>query len=423
MKKFVMALIISIFLMTAPNVQANSTSGDVSYLTLFDEICGLVEERFHDPVIVRGEFQTIKKETRQKIHDISTQHDFSEEVNHMLKRLGTSHTYYLSPRDYEYYHLAAVFSPLEAIKTLFHHRKVMYPSVGIITENLDGHVFIVSVLPGSKAEKAGLLSGDEIMGVNGKPYQTIDSLTDNVDKEVDFEIKRDVSGPGRTISVKPVMINPKKEMLEAEENSIRVIESQGKKIGYIHIYSYAGEEYHEAFLSAILWGPLRDADALIIDLRYGLGGADPAYLNVFNPDVPVITWKDNTGQTGRFDSQWRKPAVYLVNKASRSGKEILAFGARKFHLATVIGERTAGAVVGGSLFPLSNGDLLYLAVRSSEIDGVNLEGVGVAPDIEVPMDIRYSRGKDPQLMRAIDHLVKKLASPKKEKTGGPAGNG
>ena len=102
--------------------------------------------------------------------------------------------------------------------------------------------------------------------------------------------------------------------------------------------------------------------------------------------------------------------MFLVNAASRSGKEILAFGAQKYQLATVIGERTAGAALGATLFPLSNGDLLYLAGRSSVIDGVNLEGVGVTPDIEVPMDIRYCAGKDVQLERAIDYLVEMLQS-------------
>lgn len=101
--------------------------------------------------------------------------------------------------------------------------------------------------------------------------------------------------------------------------------------------------------------------------------------------------------------------VLLVNKATRSGKEIFAFGAQKYGLATVIGERTAGAVVAGRLFPLPNGDLLYLAVRGSRIDGITLEGVGVVPDIVVPMDIRYRGGSDPQLARALEFLDRRLS--------------
>lgn len=326
----------------------------------------------------------------------------------MLGRLNASHTYYLSPHDTEYYHLAAVFSALPAIQNLFPDQDINYPTVGIITETIENHVFIVSVLPGSVAEQAGLLAGDEIVAVNGEPYQPIDSLKDQVGNQVDFTIKRSFDGNIQTFMLTPVRMNPKVEMLEAEKASIRRIEVQGNTIGYIHIYSYAGQEYHDELISAISWGALKDVDALIIDLRYGLGGADPTYLNIFNPHVPVITAVDNTGKTYSYDPQWRKSAVFLVNHATRSGKEVLAFGAKKYQLATVIGERTAGAVVGARLFPLSNGDLLYLAVRSSEIDGVRLEGVGVAPDIEVPMDIRYCAGKDTQLEHAVEYLTKIL---------------
>jgi carboxyl-terminal processing protease len=334
--------------------------------------------------------------------------DFSAIVNAMLSRLNASHTYYLSPRDYEYYHLAGVFSFLPAVQNLFHQQDILYPTIGIITATIDDRVFIASVLPGSAAEQAGLLSGDEIAAVNGASYQPIDSLKEHVGRQVQFTIRKNPGGKLHTVAVTPMLVNPKTEMLEAEKNSVKLIESHGSKIGYIHIYSYAGVEYHDELIAAISFGALKDADALIIDLRYGLGGADPTYLNIFNPHVPVVTSVDSTGKMSRYDPQWRKPAVYLVNKTSRSGKEILAFGAQKYNLATVIGERTAGAVLAAALYPLSNGDLLYLAGKSCLIDGVNLEGVGVVPDIEVPMDIRYCEGKDVQLERAVDYLVETL---------------
>lgn len=149
-----------------------------------------------------------------------------------------------------------------------------------------------------------------------------------------------------------------------------------------------------------------------LDHRYEVwpGGAWPYYLNLFNRKIPVFSIQRRDGTKDVIDSQWRKPAAYLVNGFSRSGKELLAFGARKYHLATVIGERTSGQTLGGRLFPLSNGDMLFLAVQSCRIDGVDLEGLGVTPDIEVPFDIRYSAGHDPQLEKAIDHLIEQMES-------------
>lgn len=375
----------------------------------YQEICQIVTNNFYKPDIIEKKFPDIKKNYSTKIAQVTNRSEFSAVINEMLGQLKTSHTYYLTPSDYEYYHLGAVFSKIPDIARVFGNREVKYPTVGIITEKIDGSYFIACVLAGSAAEKSGLICGDEIHSVNGMPYSPIESIEKHIGKKVIFSVRRSQNSALLEIPVHPVLINPKKEMLEAEKASVRIIEQEGKKIGYIHIYSYAGMEYHNELVAAISWGKLKDADALIIDLRYGLGGAGPQYLNIFNPDIPIFQTVNRDGKKQTFDSQWRKPAVYLTNKATRSGKELVVFGAKKYRYATVIGEKTAGAATAGRLFPLSNNDLMYLAVKGSEVDGINLEGRGVRPDIEVPRDIRYCQGKDIQMEKSIDYLVKKLA--------------
>ena len=379
-----------------------------SYPELFDEIVGIVEDNFYDPARIERDFPEIEETYRAKLKQVSTREAFSVLINEMLRGLNASHTYYLTPDDYEYYHLGALFSKMPAIHALFDGEEVLYPTVGIITRSIEGRTYVVSVLAGSAAEEAGLLKGDEIVSAGGRPYAPIASLRSSIGEEVAFEIRRSEGAQTSTIGVKPVLLNPKHEMLEAEKASMRTIVHDGKRIGYIHVYSYAGEEYHQALIGAITWGDLKDADALIIDLRYGFGGAWPYYLNIFNPRIPIMKTIDRNGGETIMDSQWRKPAVYLVNGFTRSGKELLAFGAKRYGLATVIGERTAGHVLGGRLFPLSNGDAVFLAVQQYRIDGVDLEGTGVRPDIEVPFDVRYCAGSDPQLDRALGHLVEIL---------------
>jgi carboxyl-terminal processing protease len=98
----------------------------------------------------------------------------------------------------------------------------------------------------------------------------------------------------------------------------------------------------------------------------------------------------------------------LVNKGSRSGKEILAYGFKKYGIGKVVGTKTAGAVVGGSPFLLEDGNLLYLAVVDVLVDGERLEGKGVIPDIEVPSPLEYAQGKDPQLEKAVEVLLEQF---------------
>jgi carboxyl-terminal processing protease len=65
-------------------------------------------------------------------------------------------------------------------------------------------------------------------------------------------------------------------------------------------------------------------------------------------------------------------------------------------------------VLAARAFMQSNGNLLLLAVTDVTVDNQRLEGVGVTPDHEVPFDIRYAKGADPQLAAAIDILVRRL---------------
>ena len=132
---------------------------------------------------------------------------------------------------------------------------------------------------------------------------------------------------------------------------------------------------------------------------------------MFRCDVPEIASIDRSGESHRWFRCWSKPVVLLINEKTRSGKELVAYGFRKYGIGPVVGTRTAGAVTAGKLFVLSDGSVLYLAVADVLVDGERLEGIGVAPDIEVPFDIRYAAGKDPQLERAIEVLLERLPPP------------
>ncbi|NLI76927.1 MAG: hypothetical protein GX442_10865 [Candidatus Riflebacteria bacterium] len=264
---------------------------------------------------------------------------------------------------------------------------------------------VLWVLDGSPAARAGIRQGDEIVGADGCRFHPIESLKRRIGQPVHLEIRRNREGPIVPVDVVPALVDPHQEFLDAELASVRVFPRRRRRIGYIHIWSYAGEDYHQAFLDEIAGGRLKEADGLILDLRDGLGGANPTYLNVFNRNVPVIRFADKSGAGGAFDPQWRKPVVLLINGGSRSGKEVFAFGFQRFGLGKVLGERSAGAVTAGRIIPLSDGSLLYLAVAGGTVDGIDLEGVGVTPDFVVPMPIPYLAGRDLQLAKAIECLA------------------
>ena len=80
------------------------------------------------------------------------------------------------------------------------------------------------------------------------------------------------------------------------EKSARIIEADGRKIGYVHIWSYARFQYQQLLEDLLTSGKLKDADALIWDLRDGWGGAEPGYLDIFNPRSPTMTLTERSGE-------------------------------------------------------------------------------------------------------------------------------
>jgi carboxyl-terminal processing protease len=209
-------------------------------------------------------------------------------------------------------------------------------------------------------------------------------------------------GSLRQIKVQPKVLNATSLFVDAQRSSIEVIEQNGKKIGYIHIWSYAGDQYQRLLEETLLDGKLKDADALVLDLRDGWGGAQPGYLSLFTSRGPSITFSDRTGTKTSRRFQWTKPVVMLVNDGSRSGKEILAYGFQQYKIGPVVGSKTAGAVVGGRAFLMKDGSLLYLAVADVWVDdNQRLEGVGVTPEVEVPFTLAYADGADPQKEKAV----------------------
>ncbi len=365
---------------------------------LLDEIAKQVTAHFYKTDFDTTAWNQRVYNCRQRLAKVTRLDQFDFEVNELLGTLNTSHTYFFSRNNPKRYQLLGVFNKLfdENDISLF-----CYDGIGIETKTVDGKVFIIAVYDGLPAAKAGLKFGDQIVSVDQDAFHPIESFRSKTDSNVTVEFIRDQHL--YTIKV-PVAVLDGRTMFEAAlQSSIQIINRNGKKIGYLHLWSYAGSKYQEQLREAILWGKLSQCDALIVDLRDGWGGADINNLNLFRKPIAIIQSTSRDGLMGSYSGVWEKPVALLTNGKSTSGKELFAYGFKKLKLGSIIGEKTAGAVVAGRIFKLSSGDLLYLAVRDVLVDGKRLEGVGVKPDVLVERPIE-SGDHDPQLERALEEL-------------------
>ncbi|MCX7596828.1 MAG: S41 family peptidase, partial [Fischerella sp.] len=211
----------------------------------------------------------------------------------------------------------------------------------------------------------------------------------------------------KEIAIAPKIFDAKTMFIEAQKASVQTIQREGKKIGYIHIWSHAANEDEQQLQQEMIYGRLKDADGLILDFRDGWGGGDVNSLNLFTAKTgPSVTSVSRDGKKYTYISQWKKPVAMLINEGSRSSKEIYAYGFQQHKIGPVIGSQTAGAVVAGRPFFMQDGSLLYVAVADVFVNGnQRLEGKGVMPDINVPLPLEYAQGADPQKERAIEVVL------------------
>jgi carboxyl-terminal processing protease len=376
----------------------------------FDQVWELVRDRFYDPRLNGLDWQEQRVRFRPDAATARSREDAAVIINAMLGKLGASHTHLYTSEEPAYYQLADIFvGALEhrGLDRVFPKGEVSYPGIGVFTEADDRErTFVTGVIEGAPAHAAGVLLGDEIVSADNRPFHPVGSFRGKVGSPVSLEIRRSSGAAPIAIGVSPADLHPNEMFLRGLKASARVIATDKAKIGYVHVWSYASHRMQSALEDLMSDGPLKDADALVWDLRGGWGGAQPEYLDLFNPRAPTMQIKGRNGETGFVDVKWRKPVAALINEGTRSGKEVLAYGFKEYRIGELVGHRTEGAVLAATAFLIGDDGLLLLAVEDVLVDGRRLEGVGVTPTIEVPFDSRYASGSDPQLDRAVQVLAR-----------------
>lgn len=346
----------------------------------------------------------------------------SERMNRPIKELKRSHCQFVTINDETFYFLHSMFSP--------NNRRLRIADadfVGFITGGVNCEPNEVRyVLDGSPAALAGIKPGDRILSVDKEPYVGQSNFFGKSGKDVELSIKASgavsntadalVQGAERTIKLKPLKKDWYSEYVKAIEKSVTTTKTPHGTMGYVHLWSGGGKS-HDMF-DQCMSEKLAYTDGLILDLRSGYGGNGLEDLDFFfrPPNAyPDFVAKTRDGRKVTVRHYYDKPIVALINGGSRSGKELLAYSLKRSKRATLLGERTAGAVLAGMLIPINERCSLYLAVQEAEINGEKLEGVGVTPDIEVAEE---RLGADRQLDKAKLELLQMMRDLQEKKAKG-----
>lgn len=341
----------------------------------FARVWDLVEEKFYNPDLNGWDREKIFAEALPRLQNTESREEATRVINQMLSKLNASHTVLFCADEPDYYQLLDVFKDgrqKKEIKRLFQQDDPHYD--GILVHQVDGTVR--DVVPGGPADLAGVLPGDQLLEVNGSPFHAIRSFQGQAGQTLQLNLRR--GEQPLTLAITPKKVYPEKAFLRSIEESAEVLNHDLYKFGYLRMWSYAGERYHEKMKEVAL-SRLGETDGLIVDLRGRWGGAQPKFLGFFQ-SIPNFSISPRGGDSSAWNFQgWGKPVALIVDESVTSGKELLAYGFLKGDIGPIVGGWTAGAVLGGSLHILPGGYVLYLAGADVAVEGQRLEKVGVGP--------------------------------------------
>jgi carboxyl-terminal processing protease len=314
-----------------------------------------------------------------------------------------------------------------------------FNGLGVEVAMKNGSLTVITPMEGTPAFKAGILSGDQILKINGLSTERME-LQDAVN------VLR--GGPGQKVTLtvlRPSTKEIKDYQLERIEITVPSVKGTrmldpdltGRfKIGYIRLVQF--NEPTAAELAKALDGLQKQGmQALILDLRNNPGGLLDSAVDVCAQFVPPGT--EIVSTQGRMPSQQRDystpsgakerprfPMAVLVNEGSASGAEIVSGALKDLHRAILLGETTFGKGSVQNVVQLPDGSALRFTTAKYYTPSKQvIQGNGVAPNIRVPMTAEEERmlfslrnsdnakaeeqsdmikARDPQMMRAIDAL-------------------
>jgi carboxyl-terminal processing protease len=281
----------------------------------FEGVWKTVRDRFFDPRLNGLDWSAVRDRYRPEAALATSEETLASVINTMLAELRASHTRYYTPDEPEYYQLADIFAGSlrrRGLERAFPSGRISYPGIGILSHtDRSGITVITGVIEATPSQQAGLLARDEITAADDTPFQPIRSFRGKVGSQVLLTLRR--ADTAMQIPVTPVAIEPRKMFMDGMEASARIVQAGGRRIGYVHVWSYAGYAYQQALEHILSEGALKDADALVWDLRDGWGGAVPEYLDLFNVRAPTMQVTDRNGAHAFENVKWRKPVAMLVN--------------------------------------------------------------------------------------------------------------
>ena len=263
----------------------------------------------------------------------------------------------------------SVYIPAKDAQAVADDLKGSFSGVGIEFTIRKDTIRVQNVVKNGPAQRAGILAGDKIVSVDGKPFVgkvvTQDEAMRRLKGPKDTKVKIGVERYGQK-AVKYFTVTRG----EIPQRSITATYMLDKNTGYIKIKNF-GETTYPELLIALAQLSQEGFSNLVIDLRDNGGGymnSAVQMANEFLPKNKLIVYmqgRKSPRQDFRSDghgSYQKIPLVVLINEASASASEIFAGAMQDNDRATIIGRRSFGKGLVQQQLGFPDGSMIRLTI-------------------------------------------------------------
>ncbi|MGL5722577.1 MAG: S41 family peptidase [Brevinema sp.] len=301
-------------------------------------------------------------------------------IKGMLQSTGDPYTDYLAP---------------DIAKEFAANIQGSFEGVGIRMEQRDGILTVISSLPGTPASLANVQPNDRIVEIDGKSTKDMTSMeaVSLIRGRIGTSVNLTLARPG---VMQPFTVSLKRDRINVDTIEKGIIETEGKKVGYIKLIEF-GEPTYGEFQKALASLKTQNVDSIVLDVRNNPGGllTSVAQISDLLLEKGLIVY--TIGRVGNENYEFRAtgrnlslntniPMAILINQGSASASEILAGALQDTHRAVVVGKKSFGKGSVQKTRDLPDSSILkYTVAKYYTPAGRTIDGTGLIPDVEIDM--------------------------------------
>jgi len=389
---------------------------------IYHEVWRRFRDYFYVPNMHGYDWEALRKQYEPWLAHVAHRSDLNYLLGELVSELNVGHAY-ISGGDYE--------QPARVPVALFGGRMELDRAAGRykLAQIFAGHN--EEPIYRSPLTEVGVDAkvGDYVLAIDGvdlpateNPYRL---LRGKADRPVELLLNATPTAQGaRKVVFRPISSETNLIYLAfVLRNKQRVDELSGGRIAYVHLPDMGEDGIRE--FSKWFYGQIRKQGLIVDDRNNGGGNVSSMVLERLRRTLLGMEFSRHDQFAGTYPQVvFHGPMACLLNQNSASDGDIFPWMFRNAGLGPLIGKRSWGGVVGiTSHGPLLDGGSVNVP-EFGHLDAQGqwaVEGYGVDPDIEVenePADVLA--GRDPQLERAVQEVLARMAKQPSTLPGRPA---